>query len=134
MSDTKNQLFVGNLSFQTTEEELQEAFKPFGNVTAVKLPVDRDTKRPRGFGFVTFESDAEAEKALALDGTNLNGRDIRVNIAEEKKPGGAGGSRGGFGGGNGGGSRGGYGGGSSGGRGGRDGGGQGGRGGRDSGW
>ena len=109
----KNQLFVGNLSFSTTSEELKSIFSEYGEVVEVKLPVDRETGRPRGFGFVTFESAEDAEKALALNGMKVNGRDIRVNIAEEKKStGGSGGSRGGFGGGS---SGGGYGGGSSGG-------------------
>ncbi len=131
----KNQLFVGNLSFNTSPEELKSAFSAYGEVTEVKLPVDRETGRPRGFGFVTFETADEAQQALALDGADLNGRAIRVNIAEEKKAAGGGGfgggaggrSSGGFGGGSGGRSSGGFGGGSGGGSGGRSGGGSGGR-------
>jgi RNA recognition motif-containing protein len=106
----QNQLFVGNLAFSTTKEELEAAFSAFGTVVEVKIPIDRDTGRVRGFAFVTFETQQAAEKALALDGTELNGRSIRVNVAQEKKTGtgGGGGGRGGrTGGGAGGGSRGG---------------------------
>ena len=95
----QNQLFVGNLAFSTTKEELEAAFSVYGPVLEVKIPMDRDTGRVRGFAFVTFETLQSAEKALALDGTDLNGRSIRVNVAEAKKSGGAGGSRGGAGGG-----------------------------------
>ncbi len=104
----QNQLFVGNLAFSTTKEELEASFSTFGTVLEVKIPVDRDTGRVRGFAFVTFETQQAAEKALALDGTDLNGRSIRVNVAQEKKtgtggsggrPGGGGRSSGGAGGG-----------------------------------
>lgn len=110
----QNQLFIGNLAFSTTKEDLESAFSVYGNITEVKIPTDRYTGRVRGFAFVTFESAQDAEKALALDGKDLNGRPIRVNVAQEKKAGegGGGGSRGS----SGGGSRGGFGGGSSGGR------------------
>ena len=93
----QNQLFVGNLAFATTKEELEAAFSTYGTVVEVKIPVDRDTGRVRGFAFVTFENQQAAEKALALDGTDLNGRSIRVNVAQEKKTGtgGGGGGRGG---------------------------------------
>lgn len=89
----QNQLFVGNLAFSTTKEELEAAFSVYGPVLEVKIPIDRDTNRVRGFAFVTFETQAAAEKALILDGTDLNGRAIRVNVAQEKKSGGAGGGR-----------------------------------------
>jgi cold-inducible RNA-binding protein len=102
----QNQLFVGNLAFSTTKEELEASFSTYGAVTEVKIPIDRDTGRVRGFAFVTFETQQAAEKALALDGSELNGRPIRVNVAQEKKPGsssgggrtGGGGGRGGAGG------------------------------------
>jgi len=105
----QNQLFVGNLAFSTTKEELEASFSTYGTVMEVKIPIDRDTGRVRGFAFVTFENQQAAEKALALDGSELNGRQIRVNVAQEKKPGGTGGgaSRGGRPGGGGGASRGG---------------------------
>ncbi len=123
----QNQLFVGNLAFSTTKEDLEAAFAVYGVVTEVKIPVDRDTGRVRGFAFVTFEKQESAEKALALDGQDLNGRPIRVNVAQEKKPGGgAGGRSGGGAGGRSGGGR------SGGGAGGRSGGGHGG--GRESYW
>ncbi|HXH54127.1 MAG TPA: RNA-binding protein [Gammaproteobacteria bacterium] len=91
----QNQLFVGNLAFSTTKEELEAAFSVYGPVLEVKIPMDRDTGRVRGFAFVTFEAQQNAEKALALDGTDLNGRSIRVNVAEAKKSGGTGGGAGG---------------------------------------
>jgi cold-inducible RNA-binding protein len=113
-----NKLFVGNLSFQTTENELQDAFAAYGTVTETNLMMDRMTNRPRGFGFVTMSTAEEAQKAIdALNGKELGGRALTVNVAkprEERAPGGGGGGgRRGYGGGGGGG--GGYGGGSGGG-------------------
>ena len=120
-------LYVGNLSFQTTEDILRSAFGADGRqVTEVKIMLDRDTGRSRGFAFVEMNSDADAQAAIAaLDGQNFDGRPLRVNEAEEKKP-----RSGGFGGGGGGGG-GGYGGDRRGGGGGGRGGGGGGGGGRD---
>ncbi|HET8938089.1 MAG TPA: RNA-binding protein [Polyangiales bacterium] len=118
-----NRLYVGNLSFQATEDTLREAFASCGEVTDVHIVQDRDTGRSRGFAFVTMSTDAEARAAIEkLDGTSLDGRALRVNEAEERQ------NRGGGGGGGGGGGRGGGGGGRGGGGGGRGGGG-GGRGG-----
>jgi cold-inducible RNA-binding protein len=96
----QNQLFIGNLAFSTTKEDLESAFSVYGPIIEVKIPTDRYTGRVRGFAFVTFENQQAAEKALALDGKELNGRPIRVNVAQEKKEGGGreGGSRGGSGG------------------------------------
>lgn len=126
----QNQLFIGNLAFSTTKEDLEAAFSVYGSIVEVKIPTDRYTGRVRGFAFVTFDNPQAAEKALALDGKELNGRPIRVNVAQEKKTGEGGGSSGRGGQGGGGGSRGGMGGGSRGGsRGGQGGGG--GRGGND---
>lgn len=133
----QNQLFIGNLAFATTKEELEAAFSNYGKVEEVRIPIDRNTGRVRGFAFVTFDSAQSAEKALALDGTELNGRPIRVRVAEEKKEGSGGGggrSGGGRSGGGSGGSRSGGGGRSGGGSGGRSGGGHGGGGGREGGW
>ncbi|KAJ7529701.1 hypothetical protein O6H91_15G062700 [Diphasiastrum complanatum] len=77
-----SKLFVGGLSWGTDEETLREAFSSYGNITEVKIIADRDTGRSRGFGFVSFTSDAEAESALqAMDGQSLTGRVIRVNYA-----------------------------------------------------
>jgi len=100
----QNQLFIGNLAFSTTKEDLESAFSVYGPIIEVKIPTDRYTGRVRGFAFVTFENSQSAEKALALDGKDLNGRAIRVNVAQEKKTGEGGGrgdrggSRGGHGG------------------------------------
>ncbi len=95
----QNQLFIGNLAFSTTKEDLEGAFSVYGQIIEVKIPTDRYTGRVRGFAFVTFENQQSAEKALALDGKELNGRPIRVNVAQEKKEGSGGreggGSRGG---------------------------------------
>ena len=103
----QNQLFVGNLAFSTTKEDLEKAFGAFGTVVEVHIPTERETGRVRGFAFVRFETQQDAEKALVLDGTELNGRQIRVNVAQEKKSGTGGqggrGRQGGTGGGQGGG-------------------------------
>jgi cold-inducible RNA-binding protein len=127
---TGTRLYVGNLSFNTSDSTLRAAFEADGRqVTEVKIITDRDTGQPRGFAFVEMSSPADAEAAIAaLDGSQLDGRTLRVNVAQERT-GGGGGGRGGFGGGGGGG-RGGFGGGGGGGGGGRGGRGGGG-GGRD---
>ena len=97
-----NKLSVGNLSYNTTENELQDAFAPFGTVLEANLMVDRVSGRPRGFGFVTFSSPDEAQKAVeAMNGAQLGGRPLTVNIArprEDRPPGGGGGYGGGGGG------------------------------------
>ena len=120
-----NKLFVGGLSWNTSDDGLREAFSRLGEVTDAKVITDRETGRSRGFGFVTFANGEAAKEAIAkMDGADLDGRTIRVNEAEDKPRGGGGGGggRGGFGGGGGGrGGGGGYGGGG-GGRGGRGGG------------
>ncbi len=114
-------LYVGNLSWDTNEETLRATFAADGRtVTDTHIVSDRDTGRPRGFAFVEMSSDQEAQDAIsALDGAELDGRNIRVNEAQERQPrsGGGGGGRGG--GGGGGGYGGGYGGGGGGGGGGR---------------
>ena len=110
-------LFVGGLSWSTTQESLLRAFESYGEITEAKVITDRDTGKSRGFGFVTFVADDVAEKAMAeMNGKDLDGRAIRVNEANEKPAdgprGGGGGFRGGpRGGGGGGGFRGGGGGG-----------------------
>jgi RNA recognition motif-containing protein len=106
-------LFVGNLSFNITENDLQDAFAAHGTVVEANLMMDRATGRPRGFGFVTMSTPEEAQKAIdALHGKELAGRALTVNIARprEERPGGGGGGgrrdfRGGGGGGGGGGGR-----------------------------
>src|ERR1700743_406660 len=108
-----NKLFVGNLSFNTTENDLQDMFAAHGTVTEANLMMDRATGRPRGFGFVTMSSSEEAQKAMeALNGSSVDGRALTVNIAkprEERSGGGGGGGQrrpfGGGGGGGGGGAR-----------------------------
>src|SRR5262249_19602929 len=99
-------LFVGNLDFKVTENDLQDAFAAHGTVVEANLVTDRVTGRPRGFAFVTMNSPEEAQKAIdALNGKELGGRAVNVNVArprEERPSGGrgyAGGGRGGYGGG-----------------------------------
>jgi cold-inducible RNA-binding protein len=124
-------VFVGNLSFDTREDTLRDAFSQFGEVVEVRCIVDRDTGRSRGFAFVTMGTAEQARDAIAgIDGQSIDGRNVRANEAEDRRGGGGGGG-GGFGGGGGGGGRGGFGGGGGGGgRGGFGGGGGGGGGGR----
>ena len=97
-------LFVGNLSFDTTENDLQDAFAAFGTVAEANLMMDRATGRPRGFAFVTMSTPEEAQKAIdGLNGKDLGGRALTVNIARPKEErSGGGGGRGGYGGGGGG--------------------------------
>jgi cold-inducible RNA-binding protein len=81
-------LFLGNLSFQTTEAEVNELLKPYGTVTRVHLAMDRETGRARGFAFAEMPNDDEALKAIAaLDGNPVNGRNLKVNEARPKTPG-----------------------------------------------
>ena len=97
-------LFVGGLSWDTTDDGLRQAFASYGEITEAKVITDRDTGRSRGFGFVTFAQDEGAKTAISkMDGTNLDGKTIKVNEAQEKSPRGGGRSGGGFGGGRGGG-------------------------------
>jgi cold-inducible RNA-binding protein len=78
-------LFVGNLSFQTTESDLRALFDPFGQITRVHIAVDRETGRSRGFAFVEMPNDDEAKSAMAsLDGKDMGGRNIKVNEARPK--------------------------------------------------
>ncbi len=91
-------LYVGNLSFSTTEESLQNEFSAHGQVEEVAVITDRDTGRPRGFAFVSMSNDGEARAAIeSLNGTELDGRTITVNEARPKTGagGGGGGGRGG---------------------------------------
>jgi RNA recognition motif-containing protein len=115
-------LYVGNLSFQATEDELRQAFGQYGAVTSAQIVMDRETGRSRGFAFVEMADGAD-EAIAALNGAQLGGRTLTVNEAKprEDRGGGGGGGRGGYGGGGGG--RGGYGGGGGGGYGGGGGGG-----------
>src|SRR5688572_2132924 len=88
-----NKLFVGNLSFKITENDLQDTFAAHGTVVEANLMMDRVSGRPRGFGFVTMGTAQEAEAAIAaLHGKNLDGRDLTVNVAKprEERTGGGG--------------------------------------------
>src|SRR5579871_3390929 len=88
-------VFVGNMSFQTTEAELRALFEPFGQVTRVHIAMDRETGRARGFAFVEMPNDAEATTAMSsLDGKEVGGRALKVNEARPKTPGGGGGGGG----------------------------------------
>ena len=93
----KSKIYVGNLSYQTTDEELRDFFTQYGAIEEVKLISDFQTGRSKGFAFITFASDDEGEKALAADGTELSGRKLRVNTAKDnpRRGGGGGGHRGG---------------------------------------
>jgi cold-inducible RNA-binding protein len=92
-------LYVGNLSYNTTENDLNDAFAAHGTVVETNLMVDRMSGRPRGFGFVTMSTPEEAQKAIeAMNGASLDGRNLTVNVArpkEERAPGGGGGGGGG---------------------------------------
>lgn len=80
------QIYVGNLSFSATEGEIRSAFEKFGEVSSVKIVTDRDTGRAKGFGFVEMADQAAADKAISsLDGSDMGGRNIKVNIARPKK-------------------------------------------------
>jgi cold-inducible RNA-binding protein len=98
-----NKLFVGNLSFNTTENDLNDAFAAHGTVTETNLMMDRETGRPRGFGFVTMSSAEEANKAIeALNGKDMDGRALTVNVAKPREERTGGGGRREYGGGGGG--------------------------------
>ncbi len=80
-------IYVGNLSYQVSEEDVATIFSEYGNVKRVQLPVDRETGRPRGFGFVDLESEAQEAAAIeALDGAEWMGRELRVNKAKPREP------------------------------------------------
>ena len=79
-------IYVGNLPFSATEEEVRDLFAEYGEVERVQLINDRETGRPRGFGFVTMGADAAAKAISGLNGTDLGGRNLRINEAEERKP------------------------------------------------
>lgn len=78
-------IYVGNLPFSATEEELRNLFSPYGTVHAVKLVSDRETGRPRGFGFVEMDDSAAANAISALNGKDIGGRSLRINEARERE-------------------------------------------------
>ncbi|RMG99875.1 MAG: RNA-binding protein [Deltaproteobacteria bacterium] len=91
-----NKLFVGGLAWATDDQGLRAAFERFGPVTEAKVITDRDTGRSRGFGFVTFAEAQDARTAIGeMNGAELDGRNLRVNEAEDRRRGGGGGGRGG---------------------------------------
>jgi RNA recognition motif-containing protein len=94
----QNKLYVGNISFNTSEEDLAQIFGEFGQVARATIVTDRETGRSRGFGFVEMGSDEEAQAAIkGLDGQSIGGRAIQVNVArprEDRGPGGGGGGGG----------------------------------------
>jgi RNA recognition motif-containing protein len=92
-------LYVGNLSFKTTEQDLHQLFAAHGNVTEASLILDRETQRPRGFGFVTMSNASEGQRAIeALNGQSVDGRNLTVNEARPMEPRSGGGGGGGGGG------------------------------------
>ncbi|MBO1049369.1 MAG: RNA-binding protein [Dolichospermum sp. DEX182a] len=85
-------IYVGNLSYQVGEEDLKQVFAEYGTVTKAQLPIDRETRRVRGFGFVEMSSDAEEQAAIAaLDGSEWMGRSLKVNKAKPREERGGGG-------------------------------------------
>ena len=93
-----NKLFIGGLSFDTDDTGLRAAFEPFGDVREAKVIADRETGRSRGFGFVTYSNASDASSAIeAQNGATLDGRTLRVDLAQERsRGGGGGGGRGGY--------------------------------------
>jgi heterogeneous nuclear ribonucleoprotein A1/A3 len=89
----QNKLYVGNLPFTATQSDVEAAFSAYGELDEVRLITDRDTGRSRGFAFVTFSTQQNAESALEMNGKNLDGRNLTVNIAKEKTDGGRRGRR-----------------------------------------
>ena len=79
-------LYVGNLPYETTEDDLKELFSKYGNVSDVKVIIDRETNRSKGFGFVTMENESDNDSAIQnLDGREVSGRAIKVNPAQPRK-------------------------------------------------
>ena len=95
--ELSKKLYVGNLPFSITEDDLRSLFEPHGSIASVNVIMDRDTGRARGFAFVEMEEASAADAAMrALDGTEMGGRSLKVNEAQEKsRGGGGGGDRGG---------------------------------------
>lgn len=95
-------IYVGNLPFQSTEAEVEQLFSAYGEVVSVALPTDRETGRPRGFGFVEMANEDAAKAIAALNGKDFGGRSLNVNEARPREAGGGGRGGGGYGGGGGG--------------------------------
>lgn len=82
---SQNKIFIGNLAYTVSKEELSEFFSEFGDVTDVSIPTDRDTGKPRGFAFVEFESVEAAKNALSANGKEISGRAVSVDMVREKR-------------------------------------------------
>ena len=91
----QTKIYVGNLSYSVTEHDLRQFYSEFGSISEVIIPQDRETGRVRGFAFVSFESQAEAQNALLTNGKEFMGRTLKVNIAKERETTGGGGRSGG---------------------------------------
>ena len=89
-------IYIGNMSYETTEDNIRQAFEGFGEVTSVNVITDRETGRPKGFGFVEMSSDTEGQAAIdGLNSTDMNGRTVNVNVARPRVERGGGGGGGG---------------------------------------
>jgi len=84
-SEPSDSVFVGNLSWSANEADLQDAFGGCGHIVSVRIPVDRNSGRQKGFGYITFESQDAANKAISLSGTDIAGRSVRVDYAASKR-------------------------------------------------
>lgn len=89
----QNKIYVGNFPYTTDESELRELFSPYGEIEDLAMIMDRETRRPKGFAFITFSDQQSAEKALEQNGKDLGGRPLKVNMATDKPQ--RGGGRGG---------------------------------------
>ena len=81
----QNKIYVGNIAFNVTEDEIRTTFSEYGPISDIKMVADRETGVSRGFGFITFENQFDAESSLKLDNTDLSGRKIRVSMAKERE-------------------------------------------------
>jgi RNA recognition motif-containing protein len=91
----QNKLYIGNFPYSVNESQIRDMFSGYGDISELNLIMDRDTGRPKGFGFITFATQAAAEKALELNGRDVGGRALKVNVATDKPRTGGGGRSGG---------------------------------------
>ena len=94
-SPQQNTIFIGNLPFSTTKTDLQALFESFGTITNIHIPVNKETGQARGFAFVSFEANEQAEAALSVNGQDVKGRSIKVHLAHNNSQNGGGAPRGG---------------------------------------
>lgn len=87
---SQNKLYVGNFPYSVSEDQLRGIFSQYGEISDLAMIMDRDTGRPKGFGFITFATQEAAEKALEQNGNDLDGRPLKVNMAIDKPRGGGG--------------------------------------------